>query len=156
MTDMEKKLSQFLEKNYCKDPEKTFRGYVLDHMEKLLSSNVFSKEATVYQRGNIDRKTYYSLKRGDDSYRPCKTTALAYCIALGLSVKEAEELIWLSGYHFEENNLTDQIVIFCLKNKIYSADVVNSFVWSFANIYKCPKCEYIGSNRKEWRSSVYE
>ena len=149
MKDLENELSIFIQKNYIRNPEVTFKKFVMDRIEFLLKKD-FKKESEIYQRGNIDRKVYYNLKHGDDYYRPVKTMALAYCIALGLSVTDAEKLLYAGGYHFEESSLTDQVVKFCLKNRIYSADAVNSYILHCATVFNIDKAEYIGSHAKEW------
>ena len=149
MADVEKELLSFLNKNFIQKPEVSFKSFVSDRMEVLLN-DTFKKESDIYRRGNIDRKVYYNLKHGDDNYRPTKAIALSYCLALGLGLKEAEKLLYLGGYHFEPNSLTDQIVRYCLNNRIYSANIANSYISSCRERLHLTKVEYIGSHARDW------
>lgn len=118
-------------------------------MQELLDKKQFLKECSIYQRGSIDRRVHNKLKHATDQYKPYKTTAMAYCLALGLSIREAEQLLYLAGYHFEEGSLTDQIVKYCLEKGIYSADVVNNEISYFSEIYGLKKTELVGSVARE-------
>lgn len=138
-------ISYYLKKNYIRNPEVTFQTYVDKRVKKLICSNEFIKESEIYMRGNIDRKLYSKIKNVNKEYKPSKKIVLAYCIALGLNVGEACNLMWMVGYHFEENNLTDQIVKFCLERKIYSAETVNKWISFFAKEYQLNDVEYVGS-----------
>lgn len=149
MTNFENKMEEYLEKHFIKMPKTTFRSYVLERIALLLDERQFPKECSIYQRGNIDRRVHNRLKHASDAYRPHKTMAMAYSLALGLSVKEAEELLYLAGYHFEDGCLTDQIVKYCLEKGIYSADVVNNEICYFAERYGIERVELIGSVVRE-------
>ncbi len=149
MTNIECKINHYLEKYYTPEPEETFRSYVLNRVAELLAERQFPKECVIYQRGNIDRRVHNKLKHAVNDYRPYKTTALAYTLALGLNIEEAERLLYLAGYHFEEGSLTDQIVKYCLEEGIYSADVVNNEICYFAEKYGLEKVELIGSVVRE-------
>lgn len=147
MTNIQNKLERYLNEHYVQNPKLTFRSYVMKRMEELVKTA--GKEHVIYQRGNIDRRLHNKLKHTTDDYQPHKTTALAYCLALGLNSIEAEELLYLAGYHFEEGSLTDQIVKCCLEEGVYSADVVNNEICYFAEIYGLKKVELIGSVVRE-------
>lgn len=121
----------------------------MERIARLLDERQFLKECSIYQRGNIDRRVHNRLKYASDKYRPHKTMAMAYCLALGLSVKESEDLLYLAGYHFEDGCLTDQIVKYCLEEGIYSADVVNNEICYFAERYGIEPVELIGSMVRE-------
>lgn len=136
-------ISVFLADNYVEKKNKTFRTVVLDRVNYLKKTG-HKEESEIYKRGNIDRRLYNSLKHGNDDYKPEKTTALAYCIALKLNINEAEELLYLTEYRFKEDSLTDQIVRYCIINRIYSADAANILINHFSKEYKIEKINYIG------------
>lgn len=142
---LKERISYYLQKKYISNPGVTFQTYILKRIDELMRNGGFREESEIYKRGNIDRKLHSRIKNSDKEYRPSKKIALAYCIALGLSMGEACNLMWMVGYHFEEDNLTDQIVKFFLKNQIYSADEVNKYICYFAKEYKLENIEYIGS-----------
>lgn len=149
MTELELKMEKYLEENYIRVPDITFQKYVITRVQELIKSGKYRKESQIYQQGNIDRRVYSRLKQGVEEYRPSKGIALAYCLALELTAEEAERLLYLAGYHFEHSRLADQIVKFCLKNEIYSADVVNSAICCFSDKYYLEKMELIGSFARE-------
>lgn len=149
MTELELRMEKYLEENYIKTPDVTFQRYVMVRVEELVKSGKYKKESQIYQRGNIDRRVYSRLKQGVPEYRPSKGIALAYCLALELTEEEAERLLYLAGYHFERSRLSDQIVKFCLKSEIYSADVVNHAICYFSDKYRIEKMELVGSFARE-------
>lgn len=149
MTNIESEIQAYLDEHYVQKPKMNFRKYVLTRMQEMLDKKQFLKECSIYQRGSIDRRVHNKLKHATDQYKPYKTTAMAYCLALELSIREAEQLLYLAGYHFEEGSLTDQIVKYCLEKGIYSADVVNNEICYFSEIYGLKKTELVGSVARE-------
>lgn len=146
MTMAEKNIDEFLKENFLPEYEMTFSEYVFRKLDELLEEDLIKKESEVYIRGNIDRRVYSNLKKAGVNYRPKKSMCLAWCIALGLTVSEAEELLQLAGYKFFSNSLTDQIVKCCLDLGIYSAREVNIYIALFAEQYGVMDPIYIGSN----------
>lgn len=146
MTMAEKNIDEFLKENFLPEYEMTFSKYVFHKLDELLEQNLITKESEVYLRGNIDRRVYSNLKKAGANYRPKKSMCLAWCIALGLTVREAEELLQLAGYKFFTSSLTDQIVKCCLELGIYSAREVNIYIALFAEQYGITDPIYIGSN----------
>lgn len=146
MTMVEKSINEFLKENFILKYEMTFGEYVFHKVDELLEQNLIAKESEVYTRGNIDRRVYSNLKKASINYRPKKSMCLAYCVALGLTVEEGEELLQLAGYKFNSGSLTDQIVKCCLALGIYSAREVNIYIALFAEQYGIANPTYIGSN----------
>lgn len=146
MTVAEKNIDEFLKEHFILEYEMTFSEYVFHKVDELLEQNLVAKESEVYIRGNIDRRVYSNLKKANANYRPKKSMCLAYCVALGLTVEEGEELLQLAGYKFRSSNLTDQIVKCCLELGIYSAREVNIYIALFAEQYGIINPTYIGSN----------
>ena len=70
------------------------------------------KDAEVYKKANVDRKLF-SIIRNNPDYKPSKSTAIAFAIALELNLDETRDLIARAEYLFWLLN-TEKI-----KRKIY-------------------------------------
>lgn len=88
-------------------------------------------DAEVYKKVDIDRRTFSKIR--NTTYIPKKNTILRLCIALKLTLREAEALLGSAGYTLSSSSEVDLIVKYCLENKIYDFLVVNSLVYSLSN-----------------------
>lgn len=82
------------------------------------------KDSDVYKRANIDRRLFSKI-RGDEEYMPSKKTAIAFCIALCLSVEEANKLLETAGYTLSASSRFDLIIMYLMENKEYNIHFVN-------------------------------
>ncbi|MBQ1567519.1 MAG: hypothetical protein IIZ80_06485 [Erysipelotrichaceae bacterium] len=75
------------------------------------------KDSDVYNSVNMDRRLFSKLR--NDSYSPSKQTAISLCIALKLNLDESNELLKKAGYTLSHSNMSDVIVEYFIKNRIY-------------------------------------
>ena len=50
-----------------------------------------------YKKANVDKKTFSKIKCNPDTYKPSKQTAVAFAIALELTLDETQDLLASAG-----------------------------------------------------------
>lgn len=82
------------------------------------------KDAAVYKRANVDRRLFSKI-RSNAHYQPGKSTVLAFCLALRLSVEDSQMLLGKAGYALTYTSRFDLAVEYCLKHRVYDVHQVN-------------------------------
>ena len=83
-----------------------------------------------YKRANIDRKLFSKI-RSDPHYKPSKTTAVAFALALELTLPETQSLLARAGFTLSRSSLGDVIIEYCIRQKQYSVISVNELLFSY-------------------------
>ena len=84
----------------------------------------------VYKKANIDRKLFSKIKNNPD-YRPSKTTAIAFALALELSKEGTEDLIGRAGYALTRSSKFDVIIEYFMERKNYNIFEINEVLFAF-------------------------
>ena len=83
-------------------------------------------EKELRQKSLVTVAVYHNIRHMPETteYNPTKITVLALCIALHLTLNQAQELLGLLGYSLSKNLPVDRIVAWCLEHQNYNYDVM--------------------------------
>lgn len=112
-------------------PDESFSSMVMRKIKEEGMSDV-----SCYKAANVNRQIFSRIRssageNAEDNYQPNKNTALAFAIALKLSLKDSYDLLKKAGFTFSNSNKTDIIVEYCIKNSIYDISMVNEILFYY-------------------------
>ena len=110
---------------------------VLSRLEETFSQSLLRmidekgfKDSDVYKKANIDRRVFSKI-RANKNYKPSKNTALAFAIALELSLDDTKDFLMKAGFALSKSNKLDVIVEYFITNRNYNVFEVNGALFAF-------------------------
>jgi hypothetical protein len=115
------------------------KEYLNQNKSKSFSELLFSyiddsgyKDSEIYKKVDIDRKLFSKI-RCNDNYIPKRNNVIKLCLSLSLDKDKFNKLLESAGYSLSTTNDFDLVISYCVENNIYDLNVVNNYLYTFAN-----------------------
>ena len=112
--------------DYLKFMDKPFAYRLFDLIDERGMTDV-----ECYKRANVNKRTFSKIRANAKTYKPSKQTAVAFAIALKLSLEQTQELLASAGLTLSCGLVFDKIIIYFLKRGVYDIFEINEALFEF-------------------------
>lgn len=88
------------------------------------------KDSEIYSKANVSRQ-HFSKIRNNPAYKPTKSTAIAFAIALELNLEETRDLIGRAGFALTNSSKFDVIIMYFIRQHNYNLMDINAALYEF-------------------------
>ena len=114
---------------YMQAMDKPFAFKLFDYIDAKGMTDV-----ECYKKANIDKKTFSKIKCNPQSYKPSKQTAVAFAIALELTLDETQDLLASAGMTLSRSFTFDKIIRYFIQKGVYNIFEINEALFEFDQI----------------------
>ena len=114
---------------YMKAMDKSFAYKLFDLIDAKGMTDV-----ECYKKANVDKKTFSKIKCNPDTYKPSKQTAVAFAIALELTLDETQDLLASAGLTLSRSFTFDKIIRYFLQKGVYNIFEINEALFEFDQV----------------------
>ena len=115
--------------DYMKNLDKPFAYKLFDLIDERGMTDV-----ECYKKANVDKKTFSKIKCNPKTYKPSKQTAVAFAIALELTLDETQDLLSSAGLTLSRSFVFDKIIRYFIKQGNYNIFEINEALFEFDQV----------------------
>ena len=114
---------------YMKAMDKSFAYKLFDYIDSKGMTDV-----ECYKKANVDKKTFSKIKCNPQTYKPSKQTAVAFAIALELTLDETQDLLSSAGLTLSRSFVFDKIIRYFIQKGNYNVFEINEALFEFDQV----------------------